>query len=96
MLNLCHTLNKVKVKLSLCACHEGKGGSGGMALLILNFGSKCRQVVSFTSWGKNPWYPLNRMLGGSTTGLDALDKREISYSCWELNHDLSLGVQPVS
>jgi hypothetical protein len=31
--------------------------------------------------GKEPWYPLNRILGGSTTGLDVLDKTEISYFC---------------
>jgi hypothetical protein len=46
--------------------------------------------------GKEPWYPLNKMLGGSATGLDILDKTEISYSHHKLNHDLSSDVQPVS
>jgi hypothetical protein len=46
--------------------------------------------------GKEPWYPLNRMLGGSETDLDVLNKTEISYSCQKLNHDLSSDVQPVS
>ena len=46
--------------------------------------------------GKEPWYPLNSTLGGSTNGLDVWDKTEVSYTCQELNHDLSSGVQPVS
>jgi hypothetical protein len=46
--------------------------------------------------GKESWYLLNRMLGGSTNGLDVWEKTEVSHTCQELNHDLSSGVQPVS
>jgi hypothetical protein len=61
------------VKLSLCLTkyynHEGVLGSGGTAPRILDLGTKWRWVVSFTPrplypQGKNPWYPLDRRLGG--------------------------------
>jgi hypothetical protein len=44
-------------------------GSGGIAQHILDFGTRWRRVVSFTtrplfSKGKSPWYPLDRRLGG--------------------------------
>jgi hypothetical protein len=44
-------------------------GSGGIAPLILDLGTRWRWVVSFTTWplypqGKSPWYPLDRRLGG--------------------------------
>jgi hypothetical protein len=43
--------------------------SGGIAPRILDLGTRWRWVVSFTSRplyhkGKNPWYPLDRRLGG--------------------------------
>jgi hypothetical protein len=44
-------------------------GSGVIAPRILDLGSRRRWVVSFTPrplypQGKNPWYPLDRRLGG--------------------------------
>jgi hypothetical protein len=44
-------------------------GSGGIAPRILNQGTRWRWVVSFTPrplypQGKNPWYPLDRRVGG--------------------------------
>jgi hypothetical protein len=33
---------------------------------------------------RNPRYPLDRMLGGPTAGLDAVEKRKILH-CWEWN-----------
>jgi hypothetical protein len=61
------------VKLSLCwtKYHAMKTywGSGGIAPRILDFGTRWRWVVSFTSrplypQGKSRWYPLDRRLGG--------------------------------
>jgi hypothetical protein len=50
-------------------CHEGVLGSGGIAPHIHDLGTGRRWAVSFTPWtfytqGKNPWYPLDRRLGG--------------------------------
>jgi hypothetical protein len=65
--------DKVKVKLFPCfkraPHHEGILGSGGIAPHILDLGTRCRWVVSFTPWplyshGNSPWYPLHRWLGG--------------------------------
>jgi hypothetical protein len=44
-------------------------GRGVIATLILDLGTSCRWVVSFTpralyTQGKSPWYPLDRRLGG--------------------------------
>jgi hypothetical protein len=44
-------------------------GSGGITPRILDLGTRWRWVVSFTPrplypQGKNPWYPLDRRLGG--------------------------------
>jgi hypothetical protein len=49
--------------------HEGVLGSGGIALRILDLGTRWRWVVSFTprplyNQGKIPCYPLDRRLGG--------------------------------
>jgi hypothetical protein len=57
--------------------HEGVLGSGGLAPCVLELGTRWRWVVSFTPWplyrqGKSLWYPLDRRLGGSRTGLDAV------------------------
>jgi hypothetical protein len=56
-------------------------GSGGIAPLILDLGTRWRFVVSFTprplySQGKSPWYPLDRRLGGpqSRSGRGGEDK----------------------
>jgi len=35
--------------------HEDVWGSGGIAPFTLNFGTRWKWVVSFTSQGKNPW-----------------------------------------
>jgi hypothetical protein len=64
---------KGNVKLSLCLTkhHAMKTywGSGGIAPHILDLGTRCRWVISFTPrplypQGKSPWYPLDRRLGG--------------------------------
>jgi hypothetical protein len=70
----CCVYKKVKkVKFSLCLTkhHAMKAycGSGGIAPRILDLGTRCRWVVSFTPRplylkGKSRWYPLNRRLGG--------------------------------
>jgi len=49
--------------------HEGILGSGGIAPLILDLGTRWRWVVSFTPrplypQEKSPWYPLDRSLCG--------------------------------
>jgi hypothetical protein len=60
-----------------------------------------RCVVSFTSW---TFYPQrkspgthwigNRRLGGPRYSLHILEKRYISYTCWEMKHS-SLNIQPI-
>jgi hypothetical protein len=55
---------------------------------ILDLGIRWRRVVSFTprslySQRKIPKYPLDRRLCGPQTGLDAVEKRKISYLCRE-------------
>jgi len=67
-----------------------------MALHILNLGTKWTFRGKLQTLGKEPWYPLNSMLGASTNGLDVWEETEVSYTCHELNHDPSSGVQPVS
>jgi hypothetical protein len=62
-------LRVIKVKKRVPR-HEGVLGSGGMALLVLDLGTRFRRVVSFTPrpiypQGKSPWYPLERRLHGS-------------------------------
>jgi hypothetical protein len=62
----------VKVKLSLVLIkHHGMKtwGSGCIAPLFLDFGTRCRGVVSLMPWpvypwGKDPQYPSDRKLGG--------------------------------
>jgi hypothetical protein len=65
---------KVKVKVSLCfnlaPRNEDLLRSGGIAPRILDLGTRCRWVVSFTPrplypQGKNPWCILDRRLGGA-------------------------------
>jgi hypothetical protein len=64
---------KVKVNLSLCLTKHHTmmtyWGNGGVALCILDLGTRWRWVVSFTPQllypqGKSPWYPLDRRLDG--------------------------------
>jgi hypothetical protein len=50
--------------------HEGVLGSGGIALCILDLGTKWRLVVSampqpLYPQGMSPWYPLDKRLSGS-------------------------------
>jgi len=82
---LSHLLVKVKLKLSLCfnwaPRHEGVLGSGCIAPLIINLGTRWRWVVSFTPRplyprGKSPWYPLDRRICGpqSRSGRDGEEK----------------------
>jgi hypothetical protein len=76
---------KVNVKLFLCLTERHAmrtyWWSGGIALRILDFGTRWRWVVSFTlqplySQGKSPWYPSDRRLGGpqSRSGRDGEEK----------------------
>jgi len=58
---------KGKVSLCLTKYHNMKTcwGSGGIAPVIFNLGSRWRWVVTFTlrplyTHGKNHWYPLDR------------------------------------
>jgi hypothetical protein len=63
---------KVRVKLPLCLTKHSTmtyWGSGDIAPYILNLGARYRWMVSITPWplypqGKNPWYALDRRLGG--------------------------------
>jgi hypothetical protein len=93
---------KGKVKLSLCfntePRREGVLGSGGIAPRILDLGTIWRWVVSFTPrpfhlQGKNAWYPLDRMLGGtqSRSGRGGEDKN--SQPLPGLEHSI---IQPVA
>jgi hypothetical protein len=79
---------KVKIKLSLYLTkHHAMNmyrGSGGIAPLILNFGTRRRRVVSFTPRprhpeGMNPRYRLDRRLGGpqSRSGRRGKEKQSL-------------------
>jgi len=74
-------------------------GSGGIVPQILDLGTRWRRVVSFTAqsrqvfsftaqslypWGKNPWYSLDRRLGGTQW-----QEGKNPSPCWELNSGLS-------
>jgi hypothetical protein len=66
--------------------------NGGIALCILNFGTRWRCMVSFLPWslypwGKSPQYPLDRGLGGpqSQCGHSGKEKNSHHYLCQELN-----------
>jgi hypothetical protein len=62
----------VKLSLSLtneALCHEGVWGNGCIYWHFLDLGTSWKWVVIFTPlplypWGKSPWYPLDRRLGG--------------------------------
>jgi len=60
-------------------------GNGGSALRIPSLGTRWRRMVSLTPRplylrGKNPWYPLNRRLGGPQSRSGRSD-REKSLHC---------------
>jgi hypothetical protein len=83
-----------------CTRHEGIWESRGTNPLTINFCTRWRWVVSFTSWpfyprGNCPWHPVNRGLGGSRSGLDALVKVRVSCPCLETKEYFS-DVQPVA
>jgi len=63
-------------------CHEDVWGSESIAPHILNLGTRWRWVVIFMPqplypWGKSPWYPLDRKLGGLGASLDMVVERKI-------------------
>ena len=60
--------------------------SGGLAPLILNSDIRWKSATSLTPqvlypWGRSPWYPLNRRLGGTKKCFGRLIKQEISCPC---------------
>jgi hypothetical protein len=92
---------KGKVKLSLCLTkhHAMKAyrGNEGIAPRILDLGTRWRWVVSFTvrplyPQGKNPWYPLDRTLGGpqSRSGRGGEEKNSQPLSGLESPHQHGL------
>jgi hypothetical protein len=93
------TVCKSKVVPVLLTEHhaiKAQWDSGGIAPCILDVGTRCRWMVSFTPrslypHGKSPWYPLDMRLVGPRAGLDAVVKK-IPSPCWELNSPI---VQPV-
>jgi hypothetical protein len=65
-------------------------GSGGVAPLILDVGTRWRWVVSFMllplcPQGRSTWYSLDKRLGRSRAGLDAVVKRKIPSPCMKSN-----------
>ena len=68
-------------------------GSGGTPQLILNFGTRWKQVVIIShsyhlirSKRVSGTYPIGGWVS-HRTGLDIFEKRTISWSCLELNHN---------
>jgi hypothetical protein len=75
-------------------------GSEGIALRILDLGTKWKFVVSFTPrplypQGRSPRYQFDRRLGGPRAVLDAAVKRKIPSHRRESNPRIPI-VQPVS
>jgi len=66
---------------SQAPCHENLWGSGGIALRILNFSTRCRSVVSFMPWLLHPTKRTDtHWIGGwvgSRAGLDVVVKKKI-------------------
>jgi hypothetical protein len=63
--------------------HEDTGGSGVIAPRLLNLGTICRRVVSFTS---RPFYPDTYYVGGwvdPRLSLDEVVKRKNHFLCRE-------------
>ena len=66
-------------------------GSGGIAPLIFNLGTKWGLFARFTLWQlypreKGPRYPLRRGLDGLQSRSDVRKKREMFCPCGEWNH----------
>jgi hypothetical protein len=59
-------------------------GSGGIALCILNLGTRWRWVISFTPWPLYRRYPLARMLGGPQNQYERDDEDKNSHSLPEI------------
>jgi hypothetical protein len=85
---------KGKVKLPLhinwASCHEGVLGSGGIALCMLDLGTRWRCEVSFTPWllYLRERAPGTHWIGGwvdPRAGLDTVVRRKIPCTCWDLN-----------
>jgi hypothetical protein len=83
----------IKLSLYLTKHHAMKTywGSGGIAPCILDLGTRWRWVVSFTPWpicpwGKSPWYPLDRRLGGPQS--------HSGHSGEKKNSQPQLGIKP--
>jgi len=86
-----HCPSKVKKWNWPCARRESIWRSGGRAWRIFNIGTRQRWMVSFIPRSfyppaRSPSLQLDMVLGGPRTRLDVLETRQISYSCWELNH----------
>ena len=94
-----HHKHEVKKRVKSLSTPEGMRGSGGMALFILNLGSRLRcsashpelffpkETIPSTHW-KLSWV-------GPSAGVDNLEKRSISYPRQESNQK-SLDIQPVA
>jgi hypothetical protein len=55
--------------------------------LALDKGEWSALCNCFTPWGKSPWYPLHRRLGGpqSQSGHSGRKKKSLHYYCWKSN-----------
>jgi hypothetical protein len=78
--------------------HEGALGNGGISPRILDLGTRWRWVVSFTpqplySQGKDPWYPLDRRLGGPQSRSGRCGEKKNSQPPPELEPPI---IQPVA
>jgi len=63
--------------------------SGGVVPWILNLGNRWRWVVSFMplllyTWCKNPWYSLDRTVGGlqNHSGCGGEEEKSCNCFCW--------------
>jgi len=68
-------------------------GSGGIAPWILNFSTRWKWVVSFTSWllytqGKSLQYPLDRRVGGPQSQIGCGGEEKKSHYCPSRNWTL--------
>jgi hypothetical protein len=91
---------KIGLSLSLnwAPCHEGVLESGDIDPRILDLGTRWRWVVNFTPrplypWGRSPWYPLDRRLGGPQSLSERGGEEKNSQSLPGLEHPI---IQPVA
>jgi hypothetical protein len=69
-------------------CHEGILGDGGIALCIIDLGTRWRWVVSFMPWllypqWQGPWYLWIGGCMGPRASLNVVVKRKILSLCWD-------------